>query len=136
MLERYFVFPRIVDRIRNSWIGESIERHFEHLAEQGYAAGTMHYRVPLLSSLASSLGAEERKLWQTCRRMRRTLLPSGLEHADPPVGAAGLVRNSRKRFVVGSNSSCVWFFLASSVTSADRPRGSRSSIRHRASSAI
>ena len=60
MLERYFVFPRAVDRIRNSWIGESIERYVEHFAEQGYAAGTMHYRVPLLvrfGEFARSRGA-------------------------------------------------------------------------------
>jgi site-specific recombinase XerD len=61
MLERYFVFPRTVDRIRNSWIGEPIERYVEHLAEQGYAAGTMHYRVPLLvkfGEFARSQGAK------------------------------------------------------------------------------
>jgi integrase/recombinase XerD len=61
MLERYFVFPRTVDRIRNSWIGEPIERYVKHLAEQGYAAGTMHYRVPLLvkfGEFARSQGAK------------------------------------------------------------------------------
>jgi integrase/recombinase XerD len=61
MLERYFVFPRTVDRIRNSWIGEPIERYVDHLAEQGYTAGTMHYRVPLLvkyGEFALSQGAK------------------------------------------------------------------------------
>jgi len=48
MLERYFVFPHTVDRIRAAWIGESIERYVEHLAEQGYAARTILCRVPLL----------------------------------------------------------------------------------------
>lgn len=48
MLERYFVFPHTVDRVRNAWIGEPIERYVEYLAEQGYAAGTIHFRVPLL----------------------------------------------------------------------------------------
>jgi site-specific recombinase XerD len=48
MLERYFVFPHTVDRIRNAWIGEPVERYVEQLAEQGYAARTIHCRVPLL----------------------------------------------------------------------------------------
>jgi integrase/recombinase XerD len=48
MLERYFVFPRTVDRIRNGWIGEAIERYVGHLTEQGYAEGTIRSRVPSL----------------------------------------------------------------------------------------
>jgi integrase/recombinase XerD len=48
MLERYFVFPRTVDRIRNGWIGEAIERYVEQLAEQSYAERTRRRRVPSL----------------------------------------------------------------------------------------
>jgi integrase/recombinase XerD len=48
MLERYFVLPHTVDRIRANWIGAAIERYVEHLAAGGYAQRTVHRRVPLL----------------------------------------------------------------------------------------
>lgn len=50
MLERYFVRPETVDRIRASWIGPQIERYVEALAGQGYAQRTVLRRVPLLVS--------------------------------------------------------------------------------------
>ena len=48
MLERYFVKPATVDRIRASWIGSEIEQYVEWLAERGYAARCVQHRVPLL----------------------------------------------------------------------------------------
>ena len=48
MLERYFVRPDLVDRIRSAWIGATIEKYVEWLTEQGYAARTVLRRVPLL----------------------------------------------------------------------------------------
>ena len=48
MLERYFIRPETVDRIRASWIGESIERYVTWLTEHGYAARNVHRRVPIL----------------------------------------------------------------------------------------
>ena len=48
MLERYFVRPDSVDRIRSAWIGATIEKYVEWLTEQGYAARTVLRRVPLL----------------------------------------------------------------------------------------
>ena len=35
MLEKYFVRPQTVDRVRASWIGAEIERYVEWLAEHG-----------------------------------------------------------------------------------------------------
>src|SRR5713101_9605917 len=128
MLERYFVFPHTVDRIREAWIGEPIERYVEHLAEQGYAAGTIT-EFHCWSSLASSPAHRERRLLRNCRRMGRTLLPGGLGHTAQAGAAASPVRGSQKRFAVRLNSSCAWLFMASPATSADRPRGSRSPIR-------
>jgi len=64
MLERYFVFPHTVDRIREAWIGEPIERYVEHLAEQGYAAGTIHYRVPLLVQFGEFARAQGAKTFE------------------------------------------------------------------------
>ena len=37
MLERYFVKPSTVDRIRGSWLAPEIERYVEWMALQGYA---------------------------------------------------------------------------------------------------
>lgn len=48
MLERYYVRPDSVDRIRSSWIGAHIERYVEWLTEHGYAARTVLRRTPLL----------------------------------------------------------------------------------------
>ncbi len=36
MLERYFVRPQTVDRIRACWIGSEIERYVVWLAGEGY----------------------------------------------------------------------------------------------------
>jgi hypothetical protein len=64
MLECYFVFPHTVDRSREAWIGEPIERYVEHLAEQGYAAGTIHYRVPLLVQFGEFARAQGKKTFE------------------------------------------------------------------------
>jgi len=59
MLERYFVLPDTIDRIRSSWIGEPIERYVTWLAEKGYAARSIYRRVPILvrfGEFASSRG--------------------------------------------------------------------------------
>ena len=38
MLERYFVKPDTLDRLRASWIGEPIAQYVTWLHEHGYAA--------------------------------------------------------------------------------------------------
>ena len=48
MLERYFVKPQTVDRIRALWIGPEIERYVAWLADRGYGARSVWRRVPLL----------------------------------------------------------------------------------------
>jgi len=48
MLERYFLKPDTVDRLRASWIGDPIERYVQWLAEHGYAARNVYRRVPIL----------------------------------------------------------------------------------------
>ena len=60
MLERYYVRPETVDRIRASWIGEGIERYVTWLDEQGYSGRCVLRRVPLLvkfGELAAARGA-------------------------------------------------------------------------------
>jgi integrase/recombinase XerD len=48
MLERYFVQPSALDRIRASWIGELIEQYVIWLTEHKYRAATVRGRVPVL----------------------------------------------------------------------------------------
>jgi len=52
MLERYFLKPESVDRIRACWLGESIERYVSNLSEQGYASSSIKRRVPVLMHFA------------------------------------------------------------------------------------
>ncbi len=64
MLEHYFTKPETVDRIKESWIGESIEKYVVWLSDQGYAVRTIYKHVPLLrrfGEVAWSLGARELK---------------------------------------------------------------------------
>ena len=48
MLEKYFVKPQTVDRVRASWIGAEVEDYVDWLAEHGYGTKTVWRRVPLL----------------------------------------------------------------------------------------
>ena len=48
MLNRYFIRPTTVDRIRACWIGEAIERYVVWLTQQNYAARNVSFRVPVL----------------------------------------------------------------------------------------
>jgi integrase/recombinase XerD len=48
MLERYFVRPETIDRIRASWIGGPIEEYVQRLSELGYAPRSVFHRVPIL----------------------------------------------------------------------------------------
>ena len=48
MLERCFVHPETLDRIRSSWLGPAIERYAAWLCERGYRVGTLATRVSIL----------------------------------------------------------------------------------------
>jgi integrase/recombinase XerD len=52
MLERYFVKPSTVDRIRASWLAPEIERYVEWMDLQGYAIRNVDKRVPMLCRFA------------------------------------------------------------------------------------
>ena len=47
MLERYFIRPETVDRIRNCWLGEEIQTYVAWLTGQSYTARCVVRRVPL-----------------------------------------------------------------------------------------
>lgn len=48
MLERYFVRPRTVHRIRSSWIGPLVEQYLTSAEEHGYAVRHLAQRVPIV----------------------------------------------------------------------------------------
>ncbi len=48
MLNRYFIRPTTVDRIRSSWIGDAIERYVIWLEAKSYASRNVFVRVPIL----------------------------------------------------------------------------------------
>jgi len=48
MLEHYFLKIETIDNIRESWLGEPIERYVTWLAKHGYSSRTVYRRVPIL----------------------------------------------------------------------------------------
>lgn len=61
MLERCFVRPETLDRIRSSWLGPLIERYAAWLCERGYRVRTLATRVPILrqfGTFAQAHGAQ------------------------------------------------------------------------------
>src|SRR5258706_5333439 len=48
MLDRYYVRPETIDRIRSSWLGPPIDQYVTWMLERGYAARNLAKRVPLL----------------------------------------------------------------------------------------
>lgn len=62
MLERYYIRPVTVDRIRTSWIAPEIEQYVGWLAERRYSNKTVLRRIPLLvafGEFANAHGAAE-----------------------------------------------------------------------------
>lgn len=64
MLNRYFLRPTTIDRIRGSWIGPAIERYVEWLAKQKYAARCVFIRVPLLMQFGEFAKAAGASSWE------------------------------------------------------------------------
>lgn len=63
MLERFFVKPETIDRIKASWIGEPIERYIVWLTENGYSSRTILRRVPILMHFGAYARARGAKTW-------------------------------------------------------------------------
>ena len=56
MLERYFVKPTTVDRIKGCWLGKAIEDYVQWMEKNRYATRSILRRVPLLVGLAQFAG--------------------------------------------------------------------------------
>jgi len=50
MLEKYFIRPTTVDRIRESWIASAVEQYVSWMAERCYTRSSVTSRVPILVS--------------------------------------------------------------------------------------
>jgi len=48
MLEKFFVRPESVDRIRSSWIGKEVEQYVCWLSDHGYSVSTISRRIPIV----------------------------------------------------------------------------------------
>lgn len=48
MLERHFLKPETLERIRGSWLGSAIERYVDWMDENGYSSRSVVKRVPVL----------------------------------------------------------------------------------------
>jgi len=64
MLERYFIKPETLDRVRGSWLGEPIESYVTWLAEHGYAARNVYRRVPMLMHFAEFARDNGASTWE------------------------------------------------------------------------
>ena len=54
MLEHYFVRPETVDRFRALWLGPSISRYAEWLADRQISQASARFKVQTLSYLIGS----------------------------------------------------------------------------------
>lgn len=63
MLEKYYIKPQTIDRIRASWLAEPIERYVTWLHDRGYAARNVFRRVPLLIHFGVHAQSKGAKTW-------------------------------------------------------------------------
>ena len=77
MLERYYIRPETIDRIRGSWIKEPIEQYVGWLAERGYAPRNVFHRVPILRQFGEFARARGRARGRRCPSTSTPLSPPG-----------------------------------------------------------
>jgi integrase/recombinase XerD len=93
VLNRYFIRPTTIDRIRASWIGDAIERYVVWRGERNYAARNVFGRVPILlrfGEFAQGIGA---KNWEELPAhvepfVETWLRRQGREYSEPQRQAA------------------------------------------------
>ena len=64
MLERYYIRPDTIDRIRASWIAGAIERYVGWLTEHRYASRNVFRRVPILRDFGDFARARGATAWE------------------------------------------------------------------------
>jgi integrase/recombinase XerD len=63
MLERYFVRPDTVDRIRSSWIGGAVDQYVTWLSERNFSGRSVSRRVPILIKFGDHARAQGATTW-------------------------------------------------------------------------
>jgi integrase/recombinase XerD len=63
MLERYFVRPDTVDRIRSSWIGGAVDQYVTWLSERNFSGRCVSRRVPILIKFGDHARAQGATTW-------------------------------------------------------------------------
>jgi len=64
MLEKYFIRPETIDRIRSSWIGSPIEQYVDWLTKNGYASRNIFRRVPILMHFGQFAQQQGATTWE------------------------------------------------------------------------
>lgn len=100
MLQRYFIRPTTIDRIRACWIGDAIEGYVTWLTEQNYAARNVFVRVPMLVRFGEFTKARGVSNWNELPAHLEPFVDHWLqEHGQSSLGdqrrraAARIVRN-------------------------------------------
>src|SRR5258708_34657115 len=84
MLERFFIRPNTVDRIRSSWIGGAIEQYVTWLTERKYAPRTIYRRVPILMQFGEFARDRGARNWDALPRFVADFVASRLAvHCEP-----------------------------------------------------
>ena len=63
MLEKYYIKPQTIDRIRAHWLGEPIERYVTWLNYRRYGPRNVFRRVPLLLHFGTYAQARGANTW-------------------------------------------------------------------------
>ncbi len=93
MLERYYVRPDSVDRIRASWIGAPIEKYVGWLTEHGNTSRTVLRRTPLLMEFGEFARKHGATKLENFRTKLKASLCIGLKNTAKGAKPIKLVRN-------------------------------------------
>ncbi len=83
MLERFYIKPETVDRIRGSWIGAGIEQYVVWLTEQKYSPRCVFRRVPLIMRFGQFARDRGATKWEELPAHVEDFLTSDLEQRLP-----------------------------------------------------
>jgi len=83
MLERCFVRPETLDRIRCSWLGPPIERYAMWLSERGYCVKTLASRLPILQQFGTFARTHGAETYEELPAHVEPFLQFWIHRADP-----------------------------------------------------
>jgi integrase/recombinase XerD len=104
VLNRYFIRPTTVGRIRASWIGDAIERYVAWLGEQNYAARNIFVRVPILVRFEELAGEGGARSWEELPTYIESFVETWLKRHGREYSE--LQRQAAARGIRKSDSAC------------------------------